>query len=56
MLKNDIEAVDMIAEKIETEQCFPIEVLEYFYTTKEDLYIMDFVLNILKRSYEFKFG
>jgi hypothetical protein len=42
MLKNDFEHVDMIAERLKTEQWLPKEALEYFYTTKEDLYVMDF--------------
>jgi hypothetical protein len=42
MLKNDFEHVDMIAERLKTEQWLPNEILEYFYTTKEDLYVMDF--------------
>ena len=42
MLKNDFDLVDMIAERKKTEQWLPKEVLEYFYSTKEDLYVMDF--------------
>jgi hypothetical protein len=56
MLKNDIEAVDMIAEKIETEQWLPIEVLEYFYTTKEFIYYGFSGFEYLKRRLQFKFG
>jgi hypothetical protein len=38
MLKNDIEAVDMIAEKIETEQWLPHRSFKYFYTKRRFIY------------------
>ena len=42
MLKNEYEPVDLIAERLKLEHLIPSEVKEYFYTTKEDLYVMHF--------------
>ena len=42
MLKNDYENVDLIAERLKLEHLIPSEVKEYFYTTKVDLYEMNF--------------
>ena len=42
MLKNDFEAVDLVAERKKTELLIPSEVQDYFYQTPEVLYQMDF--------------
>ena len=42
MLKNDYENVDLIAERLKLEHLIPSEVKQYFYSTKEDLYEMNF--------------
>ena len=42
MLKNDFEAVDLIAERKKLELLIPSEVQEYFYKTTQDLYEMNF--------------
>ncbi len=42
MLQNDVEQVDLIAERLKVEDLIPAEVLEYFYSEKNDLYEMIF--------------
>ena len=42
MLTNDIEAVDLVAERLKLENLIPTEVQEYFYLEKNDLYQMDY--------------
>lgn len=42
MLKNECVPVDLIAERLKLEHLIPLEVKEYFYTTKEDLHEMQF--------------
>ncbi|WP_026712403.1 DUF2797 domain-containing protein [Flavobacterium daejeonense] len=42
MLTNDIEAVDLVAERIKLEHLIPTEVQEYFYSEKNDLYQLDY--------------
>lgn len=42
MLRNDIEKVDLIAEKLKVQNLLPAEVQEYFYPEKNDLYEMHF--------------
>nr|WP_288834160.1 DUF2797 domain-containing protein [uncultured Flavobacterium sp.] len=42
MLTNDIEAVDLVAERLKLEDLIPAEVQEYFYSNKNDLYQMDY--------------
>jgi hypothetical protein len=42
MLQNDVEQVDLIAERLKVEHLIPSEVQEYFYTTKNDLYEINF--------------
>ena len=42
MLQNDVEQVDLIAEKLKVQNWIPVEVQEYFYTEKNDLYEMHF--------------
>lgn len=42
MLRNDIEKVDLIAEKQKVQNLLPAEVQEYFYAEKNDLYEMHF--------------
>ncbi|MBD0723989.1 hypothetical protein B6A10_02225 [Flavobacterium sp. L1I52] len=42
MLTNDIEAVDLVAERIKLENLIPAEVQEYFYSEKNDLYQLDY--------------
>lgn len=42
MLTNDIEAVDLVAERIKLEHLIPAEVQEYFYSEKNDLYQLDY--------------
>jgi hypothetical protein len=42
MLQNNIEHVDLIAERLKVEKLIPTEVQEYFYTQKNDLYEMHF--------------
>ena len=42
MLKNDFEAVDLIAERKKTELLIPSEVQDYFYSTPEILFQMHF--------------
>ena len=38
MLTNDIEVVDLVAERLKLENLIPAEVQQYFYTDKTDLY------------------
>ena len=42
MLQNDVEQVDLIAERLKVEKLIPAEVQEYFYSQKIDLYEMHF--------------
>ncbi|MFC5681619.1 DUF2797 domain-containing protein [Flavobacterium sp. MAHUQ-51] len=42
MLTNDIEAVDLVAERLKLENLIPTEVRDYFYSEKNDLYHMDY--------------
>ncbi|OYX85024.1 MAG: hypothetical protein B7Y83_06235 [Flavobacteriales bacterium 32-34-25] len=42
MLTNDIEAVDLVAERLKLENLIPAEVQEYFYLDKNDLYQMEY--------------
>ena len=42
MLKNNVEQVDLIAERLKVENLIPTEVQEYFYSEKNDLYEMHF--------------
>lgn len=42
MLTNDIEAVDLVAERLKLENLIPTEVQEYFYAEKNDLYQLDY--------------
>jgi hypothetical protein len=42
MLTNDIEAVDLVAERLKLEKLIPAEVQEYFYSNKNDLYQMEY--------------
>lgn len=42
MLQNDVAQVDLIAEKLKTQNWIPTEVQEYFYSEKNDLYEMHF--------------
>ena len=42
MLQNDVEQVDLIAERLKVENLIPSEVQEYFYSEKNDLYEMHF--------------
>lgn len=42
MLTNDVEAVDLVVERLKLENLIPAEVQEYFYSNKNDLYQMDY--------------
>ena len=42
MLQNDVEQVDLIAERLKVENLIPSEVQEYFYLQKNDLYEMHY--------------
>ncbi|MFA9190906.1 DUF2797 domain-containing protein [Flavobacterium sp. FZUC8N2.13] len=42
MLTNEIEAVDLVAERLKLENLIPTEVQEYFYLDKNDLYQMEY--------------
>jgi hypothetical protein len=42
MLQNDVEQVDLIAERLKVEHLIPSEVHEYFYLQKNDLYEMHY--------------
>jgi hypothetical protein len=42
MLQNDVEKVDLIAEKLKVENLIPTEVREYYHLEKNDLYSMHF--------------
>ncbi len=42
MLTNDIEAVDLVAERLKLQDLIPVEVQEYFYSDKNDLYQMEY--------------
>ncbi|MBA0882895.1 DUF2797 domain-containing protein [Flavobacterium undicola] len=42
MLTNDIEAVDLVAERLKLQDLIPAEVQEYFYSDKNDLYQMEY--------------
>ena len=42
MLTNDIEEVDLVAERLKLQDLIPVEVQEYFYSNKNDLYQMDY--------------
>ncbi|WP_140484802.1 DUF2797 domain-containing protein [Flavobacterium sp. GSA192] len=42
MLTNDIEAVDLVAERLKLQDLIPAQVQEYFYSNKNDLYQMDY--------------
>lgn len=42
MLTNDIEAVDLVAQRLKLENLIPTEVQQYFYSEKNDLYQMEY--------------
>ena len=42
MLQNDVEKIDLIAERLKVETLIPTEVQEYFYSQKNDLYEMHY--------------
>jgi hypothetical protein len=42
MLTNNVEPIDLIAERLKVENLIPSEVQEYFYLQKNDLYEMDY--------------
>ncbi|MEL1239481.1 DUF2797 domain-containing protein [Flavobacterium flavipallidum] len=42
MLTNDIEAVDLVAERLKLEKLIPTEVQQYFYPEKNDLYQLEY--------------
>lgn len=42
MLTNDIEAVDLVAERLKLQDLIPVEVQEYFYSEKNDLYQLEY--------------
>jgi len=42
MLTNDIEAVDLVAERLKLQYLIPAEAQEYFYLDKNDLYQMEY--------------
>lgn len=42
MLTNDVEAVDLVTERLKLENLIPAEVHEYFYSEKNDLYQMEY--------------
>ncbi|MCF8322381.1 MAG: DUF2797 domain-containing protein [Flavobacterium sp.] len=42
MLQNDVEPIDLIAERMKVENWIPNEVKDYFYTEKNELYEMHF--------------
>lgn len=42
MLTNDIEAVDLVAERLKLQDLIPAEVQEYFYLEKNDLYQLEY--------------
>ena len=42
MLTNDIEAVDLVAERLKLQDLIPAEVQEYFYSEKNDLYQLEY--------------
>jgi len=42
MLTNDIEAADLVAERLKVQSLIPAEVQEYFYNDKNDLYQMHY--------------
>jgi hypothetical protein len=42
MLQNEVEPIDLIAERLKLENLIPAEVQEYFYSEKNDLYEMHF--------------
>jgi hypothetical protein len=42
MLTNDVEAVDLVAERLKLENLIPREVQEYFYSEKNDLYQLEY--------------
>jgi hypothetical protein len=42
MLQNDVEPIDLIAERLKVKNWIPAEVQEYFYSEKNDLYEMYF--------------
>jgi hypothetical protein len=42
MLQNDVEQIDLIAEKLKVQNWIPAEVQEYFYTEKNDLYELNY--------------
>lgn len=42
MLTNDIEAVDLVAERLKLQDLIPAEAREYFYLDKNDLYQMEY--------------
>ena len=42
MLTNDVEAVDLVAERLKLQDLIPAEVQEYFYSNKNDLYQMEY--------------
>lgn len=42
MLTNNIEAVDLVAERLKLQDLIPAEVQEYFYSDKNDLYQMEY--------------
>lgn len=42
MLKNDVSHLDLLQERLKLEHLLPSEVSEYFYTTKDDLYKLEY--------------
>ena len=42
MLKNDVPSVDLVAERLKLENLLPNEVHDYFFSTKEDLYKLQY--------------
>ena len=42
MLKNEVPAVDLVAEHLKLENLIPTEVQEFFFSTKDDLYELQY--------------
>ena len=42
MLKNDVPSVDLMAERLKLEKLIPTEVQEFFFSTKDDLYELQY--------------
>jgi hypothetical protein len=42
MLTNNVEQIDLVAERLKVENLIPTEVQEYFYSQKNDLYEMHY--------------